>query len=79
MTLKIDATVHSVGRTMVGVNTQVEGADTRVLVEGLNVELTTVQNRHGSFMLNFFGADAHEAAELFKPDAKVEIGFKAAG
>jgi hypothetical protein len=77
--MKLEYVVHSAGRGVTTVIAQVEGEDTRVSVDALQVELTPVQPRHGSLNLSFIGAGAKEAEGVFKKDGKVSVSIEAHG
>lgn len=59
-------TVHAVTPMQIAAVTQLDGEDVRSSVDGLQVELTTDNPRHGSLVLNFVGKDVADASEKFK-------------
>ena len=71
--MKLQYKVHNVSTSSVSTTGTVDGQDQWVHVEGLEVELTSADGRHGSLTLKFIGKDVAEAREKFKNDADVTL------
>lgn len=72
--MKVDFTVHGVRKGHVSVDALVDNTKQRVLVDGLEVELTTDTGR--SLTLPFHGPGLEEADKLFKPGNKVSFSVE---
>jgi len=71
MSIKVNCTVHSAGIGLVPVVAKVDGRDTRVLVDGVSVDLLTEDNHN--LQLSLYGDQLSEALRLFHNDAKITM------
>lgn len=76
--MKVDFVVHGVREGHVGVDAMVGETRQRVLIDGMEVELTTADGGR-SLTLPFHGASRDEAKKLFQPGAKVTFTVEGYG
>lgn len=69
--MKVDFTVTSVRKGHVAIDALVGDTKQRVLIDGMEVSLTTDSGR--SITLPFHGASLEEAEKAFKPDSKISF------
>lgn len=69
--MKVDFTVHSVRKGHVAVDAMVGDTKQRVLIDGVEVELTSDTGR--SLTLPFHGSALEEAEKTFQPGSKVSF------
>jgi len=76
MAVTVEYKVHGVGETTVSMQADVGGELLPVTTRCLEVELVSVDGRHGNPILRFVGGTVAEAQALFATDGVVTATFE---